>query len=397
MIQPASNGEHTRWLKLPPRDSLRIVATVLTALHRMQLSQRPEEHLLFIRSWKTSTILVSKTPFVPSDIVHATIFCDDRSFDLAYYAGMEIDRANLYDVQNSPYYFIGAKALCGPEAESFLRRYIFDVSPTTDDRPYFSHFFRWDKALSLFQHLRREWLPMVELGYVFIIATLVQAVLAGGLLILLPLISLRWVHRDSIQAEPLPELTDILGTLIYFGCIGIAFMFLEMALLPKYTLLLSHPVYSAAVVLSTVLVFAGFGSLSLRRFQAMGPWFLWIPVIVISLWVGFHALAGDRLFHMALKWSLEARLVLAVLLISVISFFLGWPFPSGLRIMARRFPKLVPWAWGINGCASVIGAVLGKCLAVSIGLRMLMFAACALYLLAIFTFHMGFRDMDNRW
>jgi hypothetical protein len=385
----------TRWLKLPPRDSLRIVATALSALRNARISHQPEKHLLFIRSWKTSTILVSKTPFTSSEITLATKFCDDRSFDLAYYAGMDAERANRYDIQESPYYFIGARNLSGPKAESFLERYIFDVSSTTDDRPFFSQFFRWDKTPDLIKHLQREWLPMVELGYVFILATLVQAVLASAVLILLPLVFVRWVHRGSSQAGSVPRATDVLGTLVFFGAVGVGFMFLEMALLPRYTLLLSHPVYSAAVVLSTVLIFAGCGSLSVRRFEAIGPWFLWIPVAVIFLWVGFDAMAGDRLFESAMSWSLGGRLALAALLLAPLSFFLGWPFPSGLRVMARRSPSLVPWAWGINGCASVIGAVLGKCLAVSIGFRMLMFTACALYCLAIAIFHMSFREVDT--
>jgi len=385
----------TRWLKLPPRDSLRIIATALSALRKLHLSDHPERHLLFIRSWNTSTILVSRLPFTPEDIVRATKFCDDRNFDLAYYAGMDMNLANRYDVQDSPYYFIGANALCGSEAQSFLDRYIFDISSTTDDRPYFSHFFRWDRATELFQHLRREWFPMIELGYVFILATLVQAVVASGVLILLPLIFIRWVRRQSSQAERTPRLSEVLGILMYFGCIGVAFMSLEMAILPKYTLLLSHPVYSAAVVLSTILVFAGFGSLCVRRFQAIGSCFIWIPVAAIFFWVGFYAVAGDRLFEYALKWTLWNRIVLTVILLSVPSFFLGWLFPSGLRAVARKFPGMVPWAWGINGCASVIGAVLGKCLTISIGFRPVMFAACALYFLAAAIFQVSLRDRDT--
>jgi hypothetical protein len=171
-------------------------------------------------------------------------------------------------------------------------------------------------------------------------------------------------------------------------------MFLEMALIPKYTLLLSHPVYSAAVVLSTILVFAGLGSLSVRRIQTTASWFLWIPASIIFFWVLFHAVAGDRLFELAMSWSFGGRMVLSISILSFLSFFLGWPFPSGLRVMARKFPGLVPWAWGINGCASVIGAVLGKCLVVSMGFRFLMFVACILYFLAVTIFYVSFRTVD---
>jgi len=389
----------TRWLKLPPRDSFRILSTAIWALRKINLTHEPERHLLFIRSWKTSTILVSKIPFSREEIDRATTFCDDRSFDLAYYAGMEVNRANRYDVQTAPLYFLGAKALCSPGSDSFLQEYLFDVSPTTDDRPYFSHFFRWDKAQDLFQQLRREWLPMVELGFLFIVATLIQAGVAGGILILLPLAALHWKEarraESALELVPKPALIDVACTFLYFGAIGAGFMFLEMALLPKYTLLLAHPIYSASVVLSSVLIFAGLGSACGRRFAGPRGKRLWLSVLAAVLWVGFDAFPGDHLLDAALAWPLGYRVALAVLLIGPLAFFLGWPFPTGLRTLSSRFPVLVPWAWGVNGCASVVGAVLGKILAVTFGFRMLMVGACLLYLTALILFYKNLREKGS--
>ncbi len=370
----------TRWLKLPPRDSLRVFSTALSALREAGISEKPEEHIVFIRSWKTSTILISRTPFTSKEIERVTTFCDRRSFDVGYYAGMKEDMANRYDVLKEAYYFKGATSLAGSEAETFLEDYIFDVSPATDDRPYFSHFFRWDKALTLLQQLRREALPFVEIGYILIIATLVQAVIAGGALILLPLLGLRrtveWA-RGGLSAQ------EVLGTLFYFGSIGFAFMFLEMALLPKYILLLSHPIYSTAVVLGAVLVFAGCGSLTVRHVESKS---LWIAVTCVCAWVLVQALLEERLFAWALGWPFGGRLALTVVMVGALSFFLGWPFPMGLREISGRFPSLVPWAWGINGCASVIGAVLGKMISMSAGLRMTMLVAALLYLFSALVF-----------
>ena len=139
------------------------------------------------------------------------------------------------------------------------------------------------------------------------------------------------------------------------------------------------------------MVFAGLGSMSVRRFQAKSPRFLWISVGVIFFWVVFQTTAGDYLFSLAMGKSLGGRVLLAILFLSVLSFFLGWPFPSGLRVLTEKCPDLVPWAWGINGCASVIGAVLGKCLAVSIGFRPLMFTACFLYLFALITYQLALK------
>jgi spermidine synthase len=377
----------TRWLKLPPRDSLRLVAVAREALEKMSLSEHAEKHLLFIRSWKTGTLLVSKSPFLPDEIQRARAFCEKYQFDLAYYADMPEETANRFDILKEPYYFLGAKALMGRDAKAFLKAYVFDVSPPRDDQPYFSHFFRWDKAQTLFQHLGREWLPLIELGYLFVIATLVQALLASGLLILLPLFFLGRVQRESGKAGVKARPADVVGTVLYFGCIGLAFMFLEMALIPKYTLLLSHPIYSAAVVLASILVFAGLGSLCVGSAESRWRGFLWLPVGGIFLWVAFQALAGDWVVGRALTLPLWGRAALAVAMIAVLAFFMGWLFPSGLRAMARGFPGLVPWAWAVNGCASVIGAVLGKCLAVSVGFRMLMITAWVLYLLAALLFY----------
>ena len=231
---------------------------------------------------------------------------------------------------------------------------------------------------------------MVELGYVFIIATLFQAALASGVLILVPLLFLGRVKDHA--SERGAKAADIMCTLIYFGLIGLAFMLLEMALLPQYTLVLSHPVYSAAVVLGTLLVFAGSGSMCVKAIQSRGSWYLWFSVIAIVIWVGFYGIGGGPLFGWALAKPMWARVVLSIVMLGALSFFMGWPFPWGLRSVAKNFPALVPWAWGINACASVVGAVLCKSLAVGLGCQKVMMVACVLYALAILVFQ---REFDS--
>jgi len=377
----------TRWLKLPPRDSLRVMSTAIEALKVAGIVDAPDRHLLFIRSWKTSTILVSKVPFSERDIASATSFCDARSFDLVYYAGMEEKRANRYDLLEEPYYFLSARTLAGENAKTFVEDYIFDLTPTTDDRPYFSHFLRLDKALVLLKNLGREWLTLIEAGYVFIAATLVQAVVAGSAFILLPLLFLRPLSAAPAKKVKRRDKRRIPGTLLYFGNIGLAFMLMEMALLPRFTFLLAHPIYSAVLVLSSIFVFAGLGSLCVRRFQDRWRSFLWVALSGIILWVGSMSLGGEKLFSEAIAWPLWARLSVVMGLSGFLAFFLGWPFPAGLRVTAKTSPKLVPWAWGVNGCASVVGAVLGKMLSISFGFQWTMILACGLYIVAATAFY----------
>lgn len=380
----------TRWIKFPPRDSLRTLTVGLEALQRMDLSD-PGKHILFIRSWKTFTILISPLAFQSEEVARTRDFCALRGFDLAYYKGMKPEEANQYDIQDIPYYYNGADAICGKDAESFINHYPFDVSVVTDDRPYFSHFFRWKKALALFQHLKREGLLLVGMGYVFILATLGQAVLAAILLILAPLIIFRWIQgRCGLILKP-SRFLEVMGPLIYFASIGIGFMFFEMVFIPQYTLLLSHPVYAAGVVLAAVLIFAGFGSLSVKRFPLIHIRFLWIPMMVVLCWVLIYIMMGSRVFHWVLGFPFPGRLTITMLFILIPSYFLGWFFPSGLRVLAHKQPGLIPWAWGVNGCSSVIGAVLGKSLAVTMGFHFVMIIACLLYALAVSTLYLTFR------
>jgi hypothetical protein len=219
---------------------------------------------------------------------------------------------------------------------------------------------------------------------------------ASGAFILLPLLFLRRFAPPSEKNAKQRGRIKVLGTLLYFGSVGLAFMLIEMALLPKFTFLLAHPIYSAVLVLSSILVFAGLGSLCVGKFQDRWGSFLWMAFSGILLWVGFMSLGGERVFAAAIVWPLWARLSVAICLSGFLAFFLGWPFPAGLRVTARTSPALVPWAWGVNGCASVVGAVLGKLLSISFGFQWTMIMACGLYLVAAAAFYAFLASFERR-
>jgi hypothetical protein len=119
---------------------------------------------------------------------------------------------------------------------------------------------------------------------------------------------------------------------------------------------------------------------------------LWVAVTCLLVWILAQTLLEEKLMGWALGWPFGGRLALTVVMVGSLSFFLGWPFPMGLRETSGRYPSLVPWAWGINGCASVIGAVLGKLISMSVGLRMTMLIAALLYLLSAAVFRFTLRQ-----
>ena len=87
------------------------------------------------------------------------------------------------------------------------------------------------------------------------------------------------------------------------------------------------------------------------------------------------------MFEALLAWPEPARIAVALLLIAPLGFCMGLPLPLGLRRLAVHAPEAIPWAWGINGCASVVGAVLAALFALHFGFGAVVLVSVWLYLL----------------
>jgi hypothetical protein len=167
---------------------------------------------------------------------------------------------------------------------------------------------------------------------------------------------------------------------LYFALVGLAFLAIEIGWIQALGLFLDHPVYATAIVLAGFLVFAGLGSLWAQRFAPEDAGKLLVgAVIAIVIGGGFYLLwLADLLEHWAaLPFGL--RVVASLFLLAPLAFAMGVPFPIGLRHFGDRAPELIPWAWGINGCASVISAVGTPVLALSIGFGGLVGVALSAY------------------
>jgi hypothetical protein len=340
----------------------------------------PGSRLALIRSWKTSTLLVRNGAFGDADIAAIKAFCAARSFDVAFYPGMRREEANRYNVVDAPDLFDGATALLGPDREAFLRDYKFHVAPATDDRPHFFHFFKWRTWTELMGLKGQGGLPLLEWGYPVLVATLAQAVVASLLLIGLPL---AWVSRvRTRQGAGPPAGASTARVLAYFVAIGLAFMFVEIAFIQKFVLYLSHPLYAVAVVLFAFLLFAGLGSQASAGL-AEGPRAMRHPAAAaagaIAVSAALCLLLLPWLFRHSMSLPDAARIGISALLIAPLAFFMGMPFPLGLARVRATDARLLPWAWGINGCASVVGAVLATLLAIHVGFTAVILAALLLY------------------
>jgi SAM-dependent methyltransferase len=376
-LKPAGYLCMSRWVRLPPRDTLKLFATTVKALRGIGI-HAPENHLVMIRGWQSTSLLVKRSSFSNAEIEKLRNFCRERLFDLVYYPGMQEEKANRFNILPQPYFYKGAVSLLGKEAEGFVERYKFNIKPATDDRPYFSNFFKWETLPEILSLKGQGGMVLLESGYLILVLTLLQAIAASVLLVLLPIIARPFASSG--------EITWSRGRVVtYFFVIGLAFLFLEIAFIQKFILYLGHPLYAAASVLAVVLVFGGLGS---RFVQAKRFHVAWPAAILVILGI-VDLVAAEFLFNELIGLPGVVKLGVAAVMLGPLAFCMGMPFPLALTGVGAAAPDLIPWAWAVNGCASVIAAVLATIMAIHLGFNAVVLTALVLYGLAAIIFPPG--------
>jgi hypothetical protein len=389
----------TRWLRTPPRDAIKMFATLVEAAERAGIRE-PARHLAFVRSWNTATMLLSRSPLSGEQVEAIRSWAGGRGFDLSWLPGLEESDVNRFTVLDEPVYWEAARRVLADEAtrERFYDRYAFHVRPATDDRPYYFRFFKWASLPRLVDALGGRWTSVVEWGYLVLIATALQAGTAAVLLVLAPLFVVSRSRRRR-RATGRPRGHGRRGAdggarppragsvLLYFSALGLAYLFLEIAFIQKLMLFLSHPVYAVAVVLSAFLVFSGLGSaLADRRVGGAGAGTIHQPgrlvasaVALIAALVGVYLVLLPHLFSAWSGWTGPARVLVSLALLAPLAFVMGIPFPTGLQVVSNRRRTLVPWAWAVNGAASVLAPPLATLSAVHWGFTTVVGLAVAFY------------------
>lgn len=368
----------SRWVKVPPRDSLKLFATALESMERLGV-ESPEKRLILIRGWQTSTLLIKNGLIAADEIKTLKKFCRQRSFDLAYYPGIKAEEANRYNVLKEPYFYQGTQALISGRGD-FVHRYKFNIAPATDDRPYFFHFLKPATIPEIIDLRDKGGLPLLEQSYLILVATLFQASVASFFLILLPLI-----FGKNLSGRPRAVYRNIF---LYFFSIGLGFMFLEISFMQKFLLFLHHPLFAASLVLAAFLVFAGLGSACTKIFsrdfqpeKVLGS----ALCLLIAMSAGYTPLL-DKIFALFLGQTIMVKMLISIVMIAPLAFCMGMPFPLALDRLGKTAPELIPWAWGVNGCASVISAVMAMLFAINLGFTMVILIATIFYGVALFSF-----------
>jgi hypothetical protein len=367
-LQPDGILAVSRWVQNPPSEMMRVVSLAGEAARRRNLD--PAATVVVLRGYSTGLVLVRPSGFDEQNLAAIESFAAERRFDVVAAPGLAAADANRFNVLPIDPYFPLATALLSDDPGAAHRAAAFDISPPTDDHPFFGHFFRWDQAAEVLDSLGRTWQPFGGAGYFVLVALLGLSVAGALLLITAPLVVARIGRRPDRRGQR--------GwTFGYFGLLGMGFLLVEIPLIQRFILMMGSPTAALAVVLFALLVASGAGSLASRRL----PWRA--TASLLTLMVIAFPLLLDGVDGLILGMPFWARVAAGAVLLAPLGFAMGTMFPRGLARLEASAPRLVPWAWAINGTISVISASAAALLALTFGFRWVLWAGALCYGLCV--------------
>ncbi len=357
----------TRWGFSPPRESLRLISLGMAALERLG-EKEPEKHFLVVREGKLEgwgaldTVILSRKPLRATDLEAVRTMTSAHPIQMVYAPG---------DTDDTPF----AELLHAADPHAYQRAYRFDISPVSDDRPFFFYSVQprdiWDFVESA-SRLSADYKVNRAVPLLF---TLLGVSLAATLVVLaLP---------PVVLGSRLPRQPGVPAFLLYFASIGAGYILIEVALIQKFVLLLGHPTYALTVIVFSMLVSSGLGSYFSRSVVAGSTVRLRYVLAGVAALVAALALAAGPVSHAAAGWPLGAKFLIVIVLIAPAGFLMGMPFPTGLAKLEAWHKPSVRWAWSMNAASSVLGSGAAIFFALYLGLRGTLLLGGALYLAAL--------------
>jgi spermidine synthase len=337
---------------------LRIVGAATKTLDKSGIKE-PRNHFVVILSesykytMRVSNLLVKKTPFTDQELNAVQKYCDETGFHFLLSKNGSPSRSflNMSDIKY---------------LDSFARNFKLDISPTTDDKPFFFLVTRLD----LMNSLKNFNLFDLDAGKILISLFILMLSLTV-LFVFFPLLS---VTRN--QLSNIPVFTYIL----YFTSIGLAFMFVEMSQITRLSSFLGHPIYSLSLVLFSFLFGSGLGSYTLAKTDDQKSIMLYSALFILYCFIS-GAVTEPLLRHLS-KNPIQIRMLITVIMLFPLAFFMGSFLPQGIRLLSRQNGPVALF-WGLNGAASVLGSILAMIFQIQFGLSATFFIGAALYILAI--------------
>ncbi|MBN1233967.1 MAG: hypothetical protein JXA60_11480 [Candidatus Coatesbacteria bacterium] len=363
-----------RFLMTPPRETLRLASISVKAMEDIGIKD-PSKHIIIIAflvgksEMHMGNILIKKTPFTDEEIKVFEWASVTKPFIKLIYA------PNMPEEKDNPF-TVFLNLTTEKEREDYYKSYIYNIRPVYDDKPFFFEYYKWDRFFKDFASPGKGGQPGANKPYgLFILGSLLlQTMIFSILLILLPLKK----FNKSIQ-----YLSNRYSIMIYFLCLGFAYMLIEISFMQKFILFLGYPTYSISIVLISLLISSGLGSL-LSGYLKMETLRIakYALIIVIGLNI-IYLLSMPCIFKLFLGYGLKVKGIIALLMVFSVGFFMGIPFPMGLKKLEGKYNSFSSWVWGINASASVVASVLAILMAMAFGFKFVGLISSGLYFIAL--------------
>ena len=356
----------TRWGFDPPRESLRLISLAMRALSDLG-EQEPWKHVMVVRedaaklnAWGAQdTVVIFRKPASQADVERARAAAAEGNLQPVYLPGDKPDNAF-------------GRLLLSKQPDEFLKNYRFDVSPVSDDRPFFFYTVQNGDIWKFFTQNSEAADYKINKAVPLLIDLVAISFLATAIVLALPPLVFR---------TRLPTQRGVHAFMLYFLCLGAGYIMIQVALIQKFVLFLGHPTYALTVIIFSMLVWSGLGSFFSRRliqgeYRRRLSWIL----IGVAVAVSTLAFAAAPISQAGAGWPLPAKMLVTMSLIAPAAFLMGIPFPIGLSWLETRYSEAVRWAWALNAAASVLGSAGAIFLAIHIGLRLTVVAGAILYI-----------------
>jgi spermidine synthase len=359
----------TSWIDHPVRNPLRALATIVQALRDAGIEQ-PARHVAAVRSWGTITFVAGRTPLKPAEVDTIRSFCGRMLFDPLLLPDLRPSERARYNQTSDSSFFGNLDEVLHSEQARVYREYGFNIFPATDDRPYFSQFLRWNNLPRLRELFGDRTFPFLELGSLIVAVTFLQILAIALVLIIVPLFGVARQWERKVR------------TIVYFGAVGVGYMCIEMVLIQRFVLYFGQTLFAASAVIAALLISSGFGSIFSARLPSTAT-VLQKTVGLVAVIILFYAIALMPVLHASVALQTAGKVLLSFVVIAPLGFLMGMPFPVGLRTLSRVSEPQIAWAWGINGCATVVSTALATMIAVYAGFFAVMLSAAAMYMSAM--------------
>lgn len=324
----------------------------------------PERHLFACGAARTTSLLVKRAPLTPEEIGQLRAHCKLNRFDEAF-------------APDQPKSELRRRIAAFADIDVAAPDPLTDLRAPTDDRPFFLYTIPPRRLLKVVSDLKG--LQADHQGLLTLIGLLVVSVVLAAVFILGPLALKRRPALAHASAKPAPRLRPLL----FFWCLGVGFVLVEVALMQHFVRFLGHPVHALSTVLVALLLWAGIGSLLTARVDAsLAELSARRRAQLLVAALSIYAAALGPLLESLVGLPFAARLALTLGMLAPVGLLMGSQAPLGVKLLAARSPELIPWCWGLNGVASVVATASGALLALHLGFSALLLAGGASYLLA---------------